>query len=196
MSKEVGIIQKYINCFDDCRPIAYKGIEIKPFLVKDIRLCNYACYCLVIDPLEFDDITFMPLRRLGLILTIFERIMAEQLPTNEEIQQKYFLTVQSFRDLLQTVFSDFTFDFVDPQNPKRKRILRLIAKDGSYQIFNEKEFEELSELILYYNGIDVSYRDIPAAMRKEADRIKELLNKRNKSKAPSIEKMIDSAFLF
>ena len=164
-------------------------------MVKDIRRCNYACYCLAIDPLEFDDITLMPLRRLGLIITIFERVINKQMPSNPEIQQKYLLMIQSFRELLQTVFSEYTSDFSDPNNPNRKRILRLISKDGSYQIFNEKDFEELSELLLYYNGVDTSYKNIPAAMRKEADRIVELHRKQNKNKAPSIEKMIDSAFL-
>lgn len=196
MSKEANIIQRYIDCFDDCRSIIYKGITLNPFLTKDIRLCNYVCYCLVVDPLEFDDISLMPLRRLGLIMTIFERISSGQLPDSQELREKYILTIQSFKELLQVQFRGFKYDFTDPEKPNRKRILRFIDKNGNYQILNEKEFEELSDLILYYNGIDTSYKQIPAAMRKEADRVRELLSKKNKSKAPSIEKMIDSAFLY
>ena len=196
MKKKEDIIQQYVEYFDDCRPLTYHGIEIKPFLAKDIRKCNYCCYCLSIDPLEYDDISLMPLRRLGLVLTIFERIVNNKLPENEEIRDKYLLTIQSFKHLLQALFPNYLCDFTDPENPNRKRILRLADKNtGEYQIINEKEFEDLSDLILYYNGIDTSYKQIPPAMRKEADRVRELLNRKNKSKAPSIEKMIDSAFL-
>jgi hypothetical protein len=197
MSQEIDIVQKYIEYFDDCRPIDYKGFEITPFLAKDIRKCNFACYCLVVDPLEFEDITLMPLKRLSMILTIFERLLGNYEIKSDDIKKMYHLVVQSFAFFIETTFPDCSFDSTDPNNPKRKKLLRLINNDdGTYKIIGEKEFEDLAELILYYNGIDTSYKNIPAAMRKDAERVRQLINKQNKVKAPSIEKMIDSAFLY
>lgn len=197
MSKENHIVDKYIECFDDCKPIVYKGITISPFLTKNIRLCNYACYCLVLDPVDLNDISLMPLKRLDLIITIFERLVNNQLPKDNEVVEKYQLVAQSFQLLLKNVFRGYKFDFSDPGNSNRKKVLTLIdEKNLSYQVFNVKEFEDICDLILYHNGIDVSYKKYPAAMRKELERNLRLRQKQNKDKAPSIEKMIDSAFLF
>lgn len=197
MSKEVNIIDKHIESFDDCRPIAYKGISISPFLTKDIRLCNYACYCLVLDPVDLNDISLMPLKRLDLILTICERLVNAKLPNDREIAGKFQLVAESFRLLLKNVFRGYRFHFSDPNNPSRKKVLSLIDKENqSYQVFSVNEFEDICDLILYHNGIDVSYKKYPAAMRKELERNLRLRQKQNKDKAPSIEKMIDSAFLF
>lgn len=196
MSKETNVMEKYMECFDDCRPIVYKGIVISPFLTKDIRLCNFACYCLVLDPLDLNDISLMPLKRLDLILTIFERIINNQFPKDNDIAEKYQLVVQSFQLLLKNVFRGYKFDFSDPNNPNRKKVLTLIDEENlSYQVFSVKEFEDICDLILHHNGIDVSYKNkYPAGLRKELD---EQITKMNKTKnAPSIEKMIDSAFLF
>lgn len=197
MSEEISIVDKYIECFDDCRPIVYKGITISPFYTKDIRLCNYACYCLVLDPVDLDDISLMPLKRLDLILTVFERLASNQIPSNNEIAEKYQLVAQSFQLLLKNVFRGYKFDFSDPNNSKRKKVLSIIDEENqSYQVFGVNEFENLCNLILHHNGIDVSYKKYPAAMRKELERNLKLKQKQNKDKAPSIEKMIDSAFLF
>lgn len=196
MSDNITVIDKYIECFDDCRPILYKGIVITPFTVRDIRLRDYACYCLIIDPVDLNDITLMPLKRLDLIMTVFERFLNNQIPSDKSIAKKFQLIADSFKTLLKSVFIGYNFDFSDPNNPNRKRILRVIDDENQkYQVFGINDFEEISELILYHNGIDVSYRDkYPAGLRKELD---EKIEKMNKSKdAPSIEKMIDSAFLF
>ena len=196
MSDGISVIDRYIECFDDCKPIVYKGIFISPFLAKDIRLCNYACYCLIVEPVDFNDITLMPLKRLDLIMTIFERVLNNQLPSDKNISKKFQLVIDSFKILLKSVFIGYDFDFTDPNNPNRKRVLRVIDDENQkYQVFGINDFEEMSELILHHNGIDVSYRDkYPAGLRKELD---DKIVKMNKSKnAPSIEKMIDSAFLF
>lgn len=196
MSEEINIIDKYIECFDDCRPIVYKGVTLSPFLTKDIRHCNQSCYCLLLEPVELGDISLMPLKRLDLILTIFERLVDKRLSLSPEVLARYQSVVQSFQMLLKYVFQGYSFDFSDPDNPSRKRVLRIIEKDSQrYKVFSANDFEKISELILYYNGIDVSYKEkYPYEMRKDMDRYLGLMNK--SKQAPSIEKMIDSACLF
>lgn len=196
MSEEISIVDKYIECFDDCRPIIYKGVMLSPFLAKDIRLCNQACYCLLLEPVELNDISLMPLKRLDLILTIFERLVDNRLPLSQEALEKYQDVAQSFQMLLKYIFKGYSFDFTDPNNPSRKHILQIIDEENlKYQVFSANDFEKISELILYYNGIDVSYKEkYPYEMRKDMDRYLGLMNK--SKQAPSIEKMIDSAFLF
>lgn len=139
----------------------------------------------------------MPLKQLDFIMTILERIFDNMVPKNHEVAEKYHLVLQSFQHLIANVFKGYTFDFYDPHNPERKHILRIMDDDNkTYQIYNTNEFEELSDLILYHNGVDVSYRNYPIAMRKELERNLEILKKQNKQTAPSVEKMIDCAFLY
>lgn len=196
MSEELSIINKYIKCFDDCKTITYKGVTISPFLAKDIRECNQSCYCLLLEPVELNDISLMPLKRLDLILTIFRRLATGYVIESQEVLEKYHIATQSFRLLLDNVFKGYRFDISDPSNAARKNVLCIIDdKAQKYQVFNATEFEEICDLILYHNGIDISYKEkYPYEMRKDMDRYLNLMNKG--TEAPSTEKMIDSAFLF
>ena len=191
------IIRRYESYFDDCRPLEYKGLTIYPFLTKDIRICNMACHCLLADPVDFEDITLMPLERLELILTIIDRMMRGQLPEQVEKRAQYYTLVQSFQLLMRSAFRDFEYDFKDPQNENRKIVLQLMEKQSQqYTVLGKAEFEELADLILYHNGIDVAYKKYPPAMRRELEKKLKAMQRQSAKEAPTIEKMIDSAFLF
>lgn len=186
--KKQSVIDRYIDTFDDCRPLEFMGLTVRPFTVRQIRQCYMSCYCLSVDPVEFEDVSLLTVKRLPMIFQIWEQYQKGLIGRGDTVRRE---VLRSFKCLCNTLFSDYRAEF--PGNARRVISFRG-AEDGSAVELGVKEFEDLSELILYQNGIDVSYlKKYPPNTRRELRRMAEIMNRRKKT--PSIEKLIDSAFL-
>lgn len=183
-----SVIERYIDTFDDCRTLVYKGMEIRPFTVREIRQCFASCHCLRIDPVEFEDVSLLTVKRLPMLLHLWEQYQKGAIERSDTVRLG---VLSSFKKLYETVFQKYD---VFLSNAKGQTISFRGKENGQVTTLNAKEFEELSELILYQNGIDVSYmKKYPPNIRRELRRTVEIMNRNQK--APSIEKLIDSAFL-
>lgn len=188
-----NIVDRYIESFDFCDPIQYKGLIITPYTVGEMRSCNLAMYCLSVDPYEFDDLQLLPLKRLEFIITIVNRKNKGKMPSNPKIAEQYDLVCSSFVHLCSTLFSSYTFRFGDPLKPKRKNAITFLSNEDRLKFItlSVSEFEDMADLILYQNAVDMSYRDVPYGLRKDIRRRQAANAKRKNAQKVDIEKLID-----